>query len=97
LVKRIGSFRRKSRHKLSKESRKKGKINISKYFQSFKSGEKVILKAEPAVQKGMYRPVFHGKSGIVKDKKGSCYNVLINDKNKQKTIIIHPVHLKKVK
>jgi large subunit ribosomal protein L21e len=95
LVKKIGSFRRKTRHKLSKKPRKKGKINISKYFQSFKTGEKVILKAEPAVQKGMYRPVFHGKSGIVKDKKGSCYSVLINDKSKQKTIIIHPVHLKR--
>ncbi|MBW2966799.1 50S ribosomal protein L21e [Candidatus Woesearchaeota archaeon] len=96
MVKKIGSFRRKTRHKLSKTARKKGKINISKYFQTFKIGEKVVLKAEPAVQKGMYRPSFHGKSGIIKARKGSCYNVLVNDKNKQKVIIVHPVHLRKI-
>ncbi len=96
LVKRIGSFRRKTRHKLGKKTRKKGKINLSKYFQTFKIGEKVILKAESAVQKGMYRPVFHGKSGIVNAKKGRCYEVSIKDKNKQKTIIVHPIHLKRI-
>ena len=95
LVKRIGSFRRKTRHKLSKKTRTKGKINLSKYFQTFKTGEKVVLKAEPAVQKGMYRPVFHGKAGIIKEKAGKCYKVLINDHKKQKTIIVHPIHLKK--
>lgn len=96
MVKKIGSARRKTRHKLSKKTRKKGKINLSKYFRTFKINEKVILKAEPAVQKGMYRPLFHGKLGIIKAKKGRCYSVLINDKNKQKTITVHPVHLKKV-
>jgi len=96
LVKRIGSFRRKTRHKLSKKNRKKGKINLSKYFQVFKVGQKVVLKAEPAIQKGMYRPVFHGKSGIISAKKGKCYEVSIKDKNKQKTIIVHPIHLQKV-
>jgi large subunit ribosomal protein L21e len=96
VVKRIGSFRRKTRHKLSKKTRRKGKINLSTYFQTFKKDEKVVLKAEPAVQKGMYRPLFHGKSGIIKEKKGRCYEVLIKDQNKQKTIIVHPIHLKKV-
>lgn len=96
MVKRIGSFRRKTRHKLSKTTRKKGKISLSAYFQTFKIGEKVVLKAEPSIQKGMYRPLFHGKAGIIKAKQGKCYTVLINDKNKQKTIIVHPIHLKKI-
>lgn len=59
-------------------------------------GERVVLKAEPSIQKGMYNPLFHGKAGIIKAKQGKCYSVLINDKNKQKTIIVHPVHLKKI-
>ena len=96
LVKKIGSFRRKTRHKLSKKTRKKGKISLSAYFQTFKTGDKVVLKAEPAIQKGMYRPRFHGRSGIIKARTGSCYSVSINDKNKQKTIIVHPTHLKRV-
>jgi ribosomal protein L21E len=54
MSKKIGSLRRKTRHKLSKTQRTKGKISLTKYFQKFKQGDKVVLKAEPAVQKGMY-------------------------------------------
>jgi len=96
LVKKIGSFRRKTRHKLSKNIRRKGKISLSSYFQAFKAGERVVLKAESSVHKGMYRPRFHGRAGVIKEKKGSCYEVMINDHNKQKTIIVHPIHLKRI-
>ena len=94
MVQRIGGFRRKTRSKLRKKVREKGKISISKYLQSFKVGEKVCLKAEPAVQKGMYFPRFHGKVGTVKSKRGKCYEVFIKDGKKEKMLIIHPVHLK---
>ncbi len=53
------------------------------------------MKAEPAVQHGMYYPRFHGKHGVVKGKQGNCYIVGIKDKNKAKDLIVHPVHLKK--
>lgn len=95
VVKKIGGFRRKTRKKLSKHIREKGKISISKYFQSFRIGERVVLSADPAIQKGIYNPVFHGKSGIISAKTGNCYSVLIQDKNKQKMLVVHPVHLKR--
>ena len=95
MVKRIGGFRRKTRNKLKKPTGKKGKISIKNYFQRFKIGEKVVLKAEPAVQKGMYFPRFHARTGVVKGKKGECYEVLIKDGGKEKTLIIHPVHLQR--
>ena len=95
MVQRKGGFRRKTRHKLKKNVRDKGKISIRRYSQVFNSGDRVILYAEPAVQKGMYFPRFHGKAGVVKSKKGKCYEVLISDGNKEKTLIVHPVHLKK--
>ncbi|MEE9525818.1 MAG: 50S ribosomal protein L21e [Candidatus Woesearchaeota archaeon] len=94
-MKRIGTARRKTRHKLSKSVRTKGKISLTKYFQKFKEGDKVILKAEPAVQKGMYHPRYFGKNGTIKGKKGRCYEVTIKDRTKQKVLIVHPVHLKK--
>lgn len=96
MVKRIGSSRRKTRKKFSKKIRRKGKISISNYFQSYKVGDKVSLKTEPAVQKGMYHPKFYGCIGTIKSKKGKCYEVSIKDKNKQKTLIVHPVHLKRL-
>lgn len=95
MAQRIGGFRRKTRNKLKKSRGDKGKISIRKYFQQFKIGERVLLSAEPAVQQGMYFPRFHSKTGVIKDKKGSCYEVMIKDGGKEKTLIVHPVHLKK--
>jgi large subunit ribosomal protein L21e len=94
---RQGGFRRKTRNKMKKPRRDKGKLSLRSFLQNFEAGEKVQLIAEPAYQKGMYFPRFHGKVGVVKSKKGECYNVSIKDHRKEKTLIIHPVHLKKLK
>ena len=95
-MKRIGGFRRKSRHKLSKSKAEKGKISISKYFQKLEIGQKVALDLESAIHKGVHHPIFLGKSGVVKGMQGKCYKVQITDGGKNKTLIVHPVHLKKL-
>ena len=95
MVKRIGGLRRKTRYKFRKERSAKGKISITKYFQSFNVGDKVYFGVESAVQKGMYHPRFMGRAGIVTGKRGRCYEVSINDIGKNKTLIVHPVHLKR--
>jgi len=97
MVTRTGGSRRKTRSKLRKNIRERTKISISKYFQTFSEGEQVLLKAEPAVQAGMYFPRFHGNTGIVKGMQGKCYVVEIKDKAKAKNLIVHPVHLRRVK
>ena len=96
MAKRIGGLRRKTRSKVSKTQRRKGKISLTAYFQKFKEGDRVVLKAEPAVQKGMYHPNYYGKTGTIKKKQGRCYEVAIKDRSKQKVLIVHPAHLKKV-
>ena len=95
MVKRIGGIRRKTRYKFRKEKRRKGKISVTRYLQSFNIGDKVHLNIESAVQKGMYYPRFMGKTGLIKGRRGRCYEVAINDLGKEKTLIVHPVHLKK--
>jgi len=95
MVKRIGGTRRKSRHKTSKNVKRKGKISLTKYFQKLEKGDRVKLKIEPAVQKGAFHLRFHGKSGVVKSKIGKCYKVMIKDGKKEKELIVHPIHLKK--
>jgi|TARA_Y100000310_G_C20270341_1_gene617691 large subunit ribosomal protein L21e len=95
-MQRIGGLRRKTRYKLRKNIRTKGKISLRRFFQRFKEGDKVYLSAEPAIQKGMYHPRFHGKAGIIKNKQGSNYHVEIKDGGKRKLILTHPVHLKKI-
>jgi large subunit ribosomal protein L21e len=96
MVKRIGGFRRKTRMKFRKNITSRGKISLTQFFQEFDASDRVVLKAEPAYQKGLYFPRFHGKSGIVEGRQGDCYKVAIKDMGKAKTLIVHPVHLKKL-
>lgn len=79
-----------------KSRRTKGKISLRNYLQKLTNNDRVQLVAEPAVQKGMYFPRFHGLVGTVVGKQGACYRVAISDKGAKKTIIVHPVHLKKI-
>jgi len=96
MVTRIGTTQRKTRHKLTQYYRNKGKIPLSKYFQEFAEGDKVGLKINANVQKGRFFPRFHGLTGSITGKKrGVCYEVNIRDGGKQKTVYIHPIHLKK--
>ena len=95
MAQRIGGFRRKTRGKLRKRVKTRGELSIRKYLQSFNIGDKVNLKAEPAVQKGMYFPRFHGKTGVIHGKQGGCYTVIVRDGRKEKRLIIHPVHLER--
>ncbi|MEM4254178.1 MAG: 50S ribosomal protein L21e [Candidatus Woesearchaeota archaeon] len=94
--KRKGGYRRKTRILMRKDSRAKGKIRLASYFAKYKPGDKVALFAEPAVQDGIYHLRFHGKVGIVAGQQGECYNVKIIDGKKEKTLLVHPVHLRKV-
>jgi large subunit ribosomal protein L21e len=96
MAKRIGSSKRKTRQIMRKHKNRKGKISFTAYFQKFNIGDTVALKCEPAVQKGMYFPRFHGKTAVVTGVKGKCYEVRIKDMDKEKTLIVHPVHLKKI-
>ena len=75
MAKRIGGFRRKTRHKLKKNVKEKGKMSLSRYFQNFNEGERVTLVAEPSIHRGMPYPRFLGKSAVVKIKRGRCYEV----------------------
>ncbi len=97
LMKRKGTYRRKTRKLMKKNFRNKGKIKLRDFFAEYKVGDKVVLKAEPAYQKGIFHLRFFGKAGSVKNKRGNCYEVQIKDGSILKTVIVHPVHLKRLK
>ncbi|MFA5142217.1 MAG: 50S ribosomal protein L21e [Candidatus Woesearchaeota archaeon] len=96
MSKRLGGPRRKSRQKFSKAINTKGKISIRKFFQEFKNGDRAALVVDPSYLRGYYHARHHGKSGIIVGMKGSCYKIQINDKNKAKVLVIHPLHLKRL-
>ncbi len=94
-MQRSGGFRRKTRYKLQRAYGERGTYHIRDHFQVFQLGDRVLLKAQPAYQNGMYFPRYHGKTGTIVSKQGDCYKLTIWDENKQKALIVHPVHLRK--
>jgi len=79
-----------------KQVRTKGKIRFSEYFQEFKNGERVAVVKELS-ETPKFPKTLQGRSGVIDGKKGRAYIVKINDLNKEKSYIIHPVHLKRLK
>lgn len=95
MVTRIGTKQRKTRYKFTLHYRERGKLSLSRYFQEFKEGDKVNLKINSSVQTGQFFPRFHGLTGTVTGKRGFCYEVKIYDRDKEKKLFVHPIHLKK--
>lgn len=77
-----------------KKLRQRGKMRLSQYFQNLKKGQRVAIVKERTAS-ASFSDRMQGKTGIVEGKRGSSYIVRVKDKNKEKLLIIKPVHLKK--
>ena len=95
MVTRIGTGQRKTRYLFKRHYRQRGKISLSQYFQVLQPGDKVNLKINSAIQGGQFYRRFYGLTGVVTGKRGFCYEVKVNDQNKEKTVYVHPIHLHK--
>ncbi|MGV8162316.1 MAG: 50S ribosomal protein L21e [Candidatus Nanoarchaeia archaeon] len=93
---RIGGLRRKKVSRFTKSTKQKGKVSLKRYLSEFKDGDRVSLTIEPAIHEGIYCPRFAGKSGTIISKRGTCYEVKIKDFTKEKILIVHPVHMRKL-
>jgi large subunit ribosomal protein L21e len=86
--------RKKTRKKLQKKKRERGLSPISRAIQRFEPGEKVHIRIDPSVHKGMPHRRFHGMTGEVKGERGRVYIVKIRNGKKQKELFIRAEHLK---
>ena len=81
-----------------KKTREKGKIRLSEYFKELKGGDVVAIKRDLSLPEGRGFPRrIQGKTGVVNGKRGRCYIIKMKDYNMEKSYIVHPVHLKKLK
>lgn len=78
-----------------KKIREKGKLRLSSYFKKIDNGEKVALVTDEGVRVSYPRRM-KGMSGKVVCERGKFKLVEIKDGDKLKTLIVHPVHLKKL-
>ena len=79
-----------------KKVRARGKLQLSKYFQEFKEGDSVAVTREVSI-KASFPKRLQGRTGVIKGKQGKAYITIIKDQDKEKSFIINPIHLKKIK
>ncbi|MBD3247650.1 50S ribosomal protein L21e [Candidatus Pacearchaeota archaeon] len=79
-----------------KPVRTRGKLQLSKYFQKFKPGDRVAVVKEPSVRANFSKRL-QGQTGIVKERRGKSNVVAIKDRKKPKQHIIKSIHLRKIK
>ncbi len=87
---------RKSRHKL-RRWRKTPPVTVTRYLQRFEEGERVVIDIHPSVQEGRPHHRFNGRVGVVVGTQGSAYLVKVRDGGKEKVLISHPIHLRRLK
>ena len=94
-MRRSRGFRNKTRRTLRKTDNHR--ITITERLKNIALGSRVIVKLESSVHDGMPHPRYHGIFGKIIEKRGNAYVLSINDKNKPKTLIAAPEHLKVMK
>jgi len=80
----------------NKSVRTRGKLQLSKYFQDLKKGDRVSVVREWAMSSS-FPGRLQGRTGEVEEKRGKSYIIKIKDVEKEKKFIIDAIHLKKIK
>lgn len=87
-------YRAKTRSLLRRKPRERGKTGLSKILHEYTPGEKVVIKINPSIHKGMPHRRYHGRMGVVTDKRGRAYVIEVTEGKATKEIIARPEHLK---
>ncbi len=93
-MKKSKGYRAKTRSLLRRKPREKGKTGLSKVLYEYTSGEKVVVKIDPSIHKGMPHRRYHGRVGVISKKRGRAYVVNVTQGDATKQIIVRPEHLK---
>ncbi|MFX0086957.1 MAG: 50S ribosomal protein L21e [Candidatus Hodarchaeota archaeon] len=94
MVKKSKGTNFRTRKIFSKHPRKRGLPSLSRMLATYEVNSRVNIVIEPSVQKGRPHRRFHGKTGLVLEKRGQAYVIQIKDKGSTKQIIARPEHLK---
>lgn len=86
-------YRARTRHLFSKAFRHHGPTHLSTYLTTFKLGEKVDIKGDGSVQKGMPHKFYHGKTGTVWNITPRAIGVEVNKRVRHR-IICKRIHVR---
>ncbi len=86
-------YRAKTRTLMKKNPRERGKTTLSKLLYEYKPGEKVVVKIDSSVHKGMPHRRYQGKIAVITNKRGRAYALKVKQGKAVKDIIVRPEHL----
>lgn len=89
-------LRSKSRNKLTKSPRERGRPPVTHSLREFAEGARVAVVINPSILKGMPHIRFQGFSGKVLGRQGEGVRVLIRDGKKPKELVVRPEHLRSI-
>lgn len=78
-----------------KTPKERGKVRLSRVFQELKQGDRVFIDVNLSYKINAPSTIT-GRTGIVQGKRGKAYIVKMKEYNEDKTLIINPIHLKKL-
>jgi len=93
MVRKSKGYRSSTRSLFRKKPRQRGKIGLNRLLQPYKAGDRVIVKVEPSIHKGMPHKRFHGRVGVVKERRGRSYVVTVAMGGQERQVIARPEHL----
>ena len=71
-------FRHRTRSLLRRRVRERGKTGLSKILREYALGDRVLVRINPSIHKGMPHHRFHGKIGVVGERRGRAYVVNVS-------------------
>ena len=90
---RATGFRHKSRTLLTRNPRERGKTTLTKILHSYEAGEKVVVRIDSSVQRGIPHRRFQGRVCVIVSKRGRSYVVHVPQGDAKKEIIVRHEHL----
>ncbi|MHA1238664.1 MAG: 50S ribosomal protein L21e [Candidatus Odinarchaeia archaeon] len=94
MVKKSKGYRRGIRQLLRKHPRQRGLAPLGRILYEYSIGEKVAIIIDPSVHKGQPHKRFHGKIGVIQEKRGRAYVVSVRDGKKLKCLTVRPEHIR---
>jgi len=92
-MKKSKGYRAQTRSLLKRKPRERGKSGLSKILYDYKQGDRVVIKTDPSVHKGMPHRRYHGKIGVINDRRGKSYVIKVKQGDAVKEIIVRPEHI----
>lgn len=83
-----------TRSLLRKKPRERGLKPLGYLLVEYKIGDPVLISLDTSTHKGQPHRRYHGKLGIVTEKRGRAYVLSVQDGGKTRKIIALPEHLK---